>query len=259
MVEDRIVEALEFVAGHAVAFQIVLVRRAYTVETTVRTRRDGLATERWEPPLKQLHVAVPGKNRSTSRHHRRLFDRFFLNAIAGGTAGHSISGQLAAVREASASRYIDAYALTLTVAIESLLASAGRARVSRRPSAREIQTLLAWMERWEGSDDLKARARGAVAQLRERRAGDVMRALAKKGAVTKEQYDAWQKLRNRSAHRYQLHSATSPDELRQLLPQVVVLFYHLIFYAIGYKGPYTDYSSTDWPVREYPARAERPR
>lgn len=251
-VEDRLIEALEFITGHAVLCQIVQVRRAYTVETTIRTRRGELPTARWQPPLVQQWLTVPGTNRITSRHHRSLFERFLIHGISCGAGIHSISGQLAAVREASAGRYIDAYALTLSVAVESLLFSDLHVSVVRRPAKREVQSLQEWIQNWNGSEGLKERALGAVSQLRQLRAGDILRALVKKGAVTKKQYDAWQKLRNHSAHRYQLLHGNS-DELRELLPQVQVLFYHLIFHATGYKGPYTDYTLPDWPVRQYPA------
>lgn len=251
-IEDRIIEALEFVAGRAVPCEIVRVSRAYMVETTLRKKRGLLPAARWQPPLAQQWLTVSGTNRITSRHHRRLFERFLAHCVSCGTAVHSISGQLAAVREASAGRYIDAYALTLCVAIESLLFSDLIRTKVRIPAKREVQRLVDCIQRWRGSEQLKRRAVGAVRQLRERRASDIMQALIKRGAIVRNQYDAWQKLRNRSAHEYQLLRASS-DQLRGLLPQVQVLFYHLIFHAIGYRGSYTDYASPDWPVRQYPA------
>ena len=32
---------------------------------------------------------------------------------------------------------------------------------------------------------------------------------------------------------------------------VLVLFYNIIFYAIGYDGDFTDYSMPGWPIRHY--------
>jgi hypothetical protein len=37
---------------------------------------------------------------------------------------------------------------------------------------------------------------------------------------------------------------------------VQVLFYRLVFHAIGYRGPYTDYSSLEWPTRQYTGKPE---
>jgi hypothetical protein len=80
-----------------------------------------------------------------------------------------------------------------------------------------------------------------------------MRELVQIGTITQSQRGAWQKLRNISAHSYQTSRLQNP-EFSQLLQQNEVLFYHLIFRAIGYKGPYMDFSERGWPIREYPAR-----
>lgn len=252
-IERRLLEALEFVVGHAVRCQVVCIRRSHTVETTVSAVRSDLGTARWQPPLVQQWVSIPGTNRITSRHHRRLFERFLAHGISCGGRVHSVSGQLAAIREASTARYIDAYALTMTVAVESLAFSDVHVRV-RRPAERQIQSLLSWVRDWGGSEELKLRALGAVANLGQTRAGDILQNLVKKAVITKQQYEAWQKLRNRSAHGYQLLRG-NPNQLRELLPSVQVLFYRLVFHAIGYRGPYTDCSSPDWPIRQYPGKS----
>jgi hypothetical protein len=255
-IERRLLEALEFVVGHAVHCQTVCIRRSHTVETTVFAMRGDLGTARWQPPLVQQWVSGPGTNRITSRHHRRLFERFLLHGISCGARVHSVSGQLAAIREASTARYIDAYALTMTVAVESLAFSDMHVRV-RRPTERQIDSLLGWIRDWRGSEDLKKRAHGAVANLGKTRAGDILLNLVRKSVITKQQYDAWQKLRNRSAHEYQLRRG-NPNQLRELLPIVQVLFYRMVFHAIGYRGPYTDYSSPGWPIRQHPGTSEGP-
>lgn len=40
------------------------------------------------------------------------------------------------------------------------------------------------------------------------------------------------------------------DYFRERLTEV--LFYHLLFRALGYADPYLDYSTEGWPLREYP-------
>ena len=249
-IERHLLEALEFVIGHTVRGEIVRIRRSHTVETTVLAVRGDFRATRWQPPLIRPWVSVPGTNRITSRHHKSLFERFLAHGISRGVGVHSLSGQLAAIREASRSRYIDAYALTMTVAVESLAFSDVHVRV-RRPAQSEIRNLRSLIRDWRGSEELKARAIGAVASLGQTRAGDILRSLVDKAVITKPQYEAWQRLRNRSTHEYQLLRG-NPDQLRELLPSVQVLFYRLVFHAIGYRGPYTDYSSPDWPTREYP-------
>ena len=253
-IERRLLEALEFVVGHAVRCQVVRIRRSHTVETTISAVRGDLGTARWRPPLAQPWVSVAGTNRITSLHHKRLFERFLAHGLSCGGREHSVSGQLAAIREASMARYIDAYALTMTAAIESLVFSDVRVRV-RRPARRQVQSLLRWIKHWTGSEELKWRAVGAIGNLGQTRAGDIIRNLVKKGVITKQQYGAWQKLRNRSTHEYQLLRGNS-NQLRELLPLVQVLFYRLVFHVIGYRGSYTDYSSPEWPTREHPGKSD---
>jgi len=94
-----------------------------------------------------------------------------------------------------------------------------------------------------------------VSQLKQSRAGDKMRVLAKRGAITAEAAKAWQKLRNANVHAYQRRSLPS-DQLRQLLSIVQKLFYQLVFYTIGYRGYYHDYGTRGWPLRQYPPSKE---
>lgn len=79
-----------------------------------------------------------------------------------------------------------------------------------------------------------------------------MKALEKAGAITKPQAKAWQTLRNKSAHSYQMHNSKN-SKFVELIFQINVLFYHLIFYAIGYKGPYMDVSEIGFPIKQYPS------
>jgi hypothetical protein len=138
----------------------------------------------------------------------------------------------------------------MTVAIESLVFSDIHSR-RRRLHKRDVQSLCDWIRAWRGPEELRLRAIGAISNLGQARAGDILLELVRKGAVTKQQYDAWKRLRNRSTHEYQL-LRSNPDQLRELLPHIQVLFYRLVFHVIGYSGPYTDYSSPDWPMRRYP-------
>jgi len=247
---DCVRDALEFVVGDAVRYQLSRVRRGRVVQTTVRSAPPGLRQARWQPPLAESMQLLPATKRITSRYHRRLFDRFLAHRLSATGKVHSISGQLAALREASAARYINAYALTMTSVVESLTHSDVKARV-RVPPARDVASLLKWTKAWTGPEELKARAFGALSNLRQVRAGDKLRALLRRGVISGDQYSAWQRLRNRSSHGFQLLHG-NPDEIRELLPHVQVLFYRLVFLAIGYRGPFTDYSARGWPTRMFP-------
>ena len=71
-------------------------------------------------------------------------------------------------------------------------------------------------------------------------------------AITQEQRGAWSRLRNKLAHGEGLGSA-SLQEFLELSNMVLILFYHLVFFATGYQGKYTDYSTIGWPVKDYKA------
>ncbi len=51
--------------------------------------------------------------------------------------------------------------------------------------------------------------------------------------------------------RRELEQSLPLQEFLELSNKVLILFYHLIFFAIGYQGKYTDYSTIGWPVKDY--------
>jgi hypothetical protein len=162
---------------------------------------------------------------------------------------HPLWGQLNAVYEASAGTFINSQALTLAVAIESILGSEfpdlGKPSTTE---CKEIDSAVKFWNTWNGTTALKERIKGAIKPLKQARAGDKMRVLAERGAITAEAAKAWQTLRNANVHAYQRPSR----QLRRLLSIVQILFYQLVFCTIGYRGYYNDYSTPGWPCRKYP-------
>jgi hypothetical protein len=160
-------------------------------------------------------------------------------------------GLLSAVRESSAAQFLDAEALTLAVAIESLLHSefseVGRPSAAARAS---ISALQGHIQSWNGPQRVKDRAIGALGQLSTSRAGDKMSALAGSGKITQAHLNAWGRLRNPTTHRY-LSSGIPTAELVQLVQINEVLLYHLIFLTIGYRGPYMEFATPGWPTRSF--------
>ena len=150
--------------------------------------------------------------------------------------------------------FIDAQALTLTVAIESIVSSEfsnlGKLTKQEKDS---VQKALEYIDGWNDNTGIKERIKGSVNALLQPRVGDRMKALEKVGAITKAQAKAWQNLRNKSAHSYQTHNSKN-SKFVELIFQINVLFYHLIFYAIGYKGVYMDVSELGFPIKHYPSR-----
>ncbi|NEP09208.1 MAG: hypothetical protein F6K14_02975 [Symploca sp. SIO2C1] len=83
---------------------------------------------------------------------------------------------------------IDAHALTLAVAIESIV-SIEFAHLGKLTSKEKeaIQKALEYLDSWENDIAIKERIKGSIKALLEPRVGDKMKALEKSGAITKAQ------------------------------------------------------------------------
>lgn len=248
--ERRLVEAFHLVLGKPLNWMAMRVQEGQHIEVRIRRRIPWRG--RLDPPLPQMNIHRKDSNKLTPAYHRSLFHRFMRHVVHTKHFRHPIWGQLNAISESSASTFIDAKALTLTVAIESLLGSEFQSLgVPTRKTTESIKQISEHIQEWDGGPTIKARTLGMVGNLNYSRAMDKMRALTDKGAITKDQYEAWRKLRNPSAHSY-LSSGLPTPKMVELLQKCEVLFYHLVFYSIGYRGPYIDYATPGWPLRSYP-------
>jgi len=80
--------------------------------------------------------------------------------------------------------------------------------------------------------------------------GAVLDVLSRQGVVDKDHVRKWKSLRHASAHGDSLADGC----LQTLIDEcdaVRVLFNQLVFGIINYTGPYTDYATYGWPMREY--------
>jgi len=250
--EHRIVEALQFVLGQPVPWSVLTKREKDHLETRISgSFPPTFKKHRFLPPLPTTMVH-PTSRRITANHHTKLFDLYIKHTTKFEGSRRDIWGYLNAVYEASGASYIDAMGLTLTVVIETLLATKfPNLGKLTRAEQRQITTLKEHIDAWTGSDPLKRRLHGAVSQWSHPRAVDKMRALAKKGAIAEEQWKAWQTLRNANVHAFQATNLGTA-KFSALIASGRVLLYQLIFHAIGYRGPYLDFSTPGWPVKQYP-------
>jgi len=250
---DRLIEALQFVIGHPINWGIMKHRAGQHSKVTIRSVRYKTSQIRFQPPLPLKLIRNPNNGKSTAEYHRKLFDRYLRYTLEEDKLSHPIWGKLNAIYEASDASFIDAQALTLTVAIESLLLS--EFRDLGYPTQKErnaIEDIVQHIDTWNGDERIKNRAKGMLSNLGQPRAVARMDDLAnKRKAISVDQSKSWQRLRNPSTHAYQSSGIETPEFL-ELIQQCMVLFYHLIFYAIGYRGPYIDYGSRGWPLKKYP-------
>jgi hypothetical protein len=158
---------------------------------------------------------------------------------------------------AASSGALDTMALAVSVAVEGLLLSEF---ANFRPrDHQDLSTSVAHVEAIiEGdsqlTDTFKRRAIGALGALKHIRAGDILVALEEQARLPAGAQKAWSKLRNRHAHPRK-QSNTNLLEIDRLYEQcriVLVLLYRLVFISLGYKGPYIDYSTRNWPEGHWP-------
>jgi hypothetical protein len=250
--EERVVETLQFVLGYPMHWSIMRKRMGRDLVITLSSKLSSAEKTRLPAPLPIRQLVDPKTHKLTTIYHQRLFEHYLKHVIRFDQMRHTLWGQVIAVHQASTAAFIDAQALTLAVAIESLLGSEfpDMGKPTKR-DIKEIQKAQEYLEGWNGNQRIKDRIKGSVSQLLQSRATDKMRELVKKGSITEDQSKAWQRLRNASTHSFQA-SSIPPEEFGDLLQQVEVLFYHLIFLAIGYRGPYIDFSTPGWPIKNYP-------
>jgi hypothetical protein len=246
-IRERILETLQFILGHPINWAVSYTQIGHRQKVTLCSPRQHSGSSRFQPPL-----ILGGYLLNEAHHFYLLFEKYFKYIINYDQPLHPIWAQLNAVYEASNSIFIDAQALTLTVAIESFISSEfshlGKLIENEEKS---VNDALAYIDTWDNSTEIKNRIKGSIAEMRKSRVGDKMRALKKAGAVNNAQVKGWRILRNKSSHAYQAHNSSN-SEFVELVFQMNVLFYHLIFYAIGYEGPYTDVSELGFPSKHYP-------
>ena len=244
---ERILEALQFILGYPINWAISDRRAGHTTAVTLCSPKPRSISSRFQPPL-----ILGGYFIEEAKVFRNLFEKYFQHVIDYNQRLHPLWTQLNAIHEASCGTFIDAHALTLVVAIESLLlvefAALGELTQEDRNS---IQEALKYIEKWDGKESIKKRIQGAIGGFYKIGADNKIRILVDIGAVTYKQQQAWKKLRNTNVHEYQTNKLNN-DEFLKLIFEVNVLLYHLIFHAIGYEGPYMDVSVLDFPIKQYP-------
>ena len=163
-----------------------------------------------------------------------------------------------------------AVALGLAVAVESLaqvgqlakrfkataqnrgVVKSIKAAVLRMPELDDLATQFLKANTLPDKRDLRERLGALVNQLSSGgRAIDSLRLLRDVGAVTQEEIDAWNELRNPTAH----GSWEPKNDTMQVhfddLYKLVTLVYRLVFVHIGYHGRFDARNVKGWPVHEF--------
>ncbi|MEQ8249417.1 MAG: hypothetical protein RID42_17215 [Alphaproteobacteria bacterium] len=177
---------------------------------------------------------------------------------------NACTGYLHMAHEASANS-LDAWAMGLGVAVEGLAslinfeqdAEESNKRAEEKARLKELQNFI--VDRVSNQDafsEFTERVRGLVAGLTSVRAIDRMRWLSSLDKIDPSHIEAWRRLRNSSVHpksRGEVDIASV--DFQKMIDEVhcvTVLLYHIVFHIIGYSGPYTDYATRNFPVKNYP-------
>jgi hypothetical protein len=166
---------------------------------------------------------------------------------------HPISGWVRRIIE-SRELFLETEILTVSVAIESLLGLEPLKDFTLDTHSDNLESqILLVKDKIKGleiDESFKNRLEGFLNSTKSVSATDRLRNLISKGLVNEKVVKAWKKIRNLSAHGYNLENHQL-EEYLNLLNQATILFHQLIFLMIGYTGKYTDYTQIGWRDKEF--------
>ena len=149
---------------------------------------------------------------------------------------------------------IEAEGLTLSVSIEGLLKQFFlKKELPNEDFEQKRSEALRIICNSAMDKDFKKRFNGFIGNMKAIQAKDCLYALRASEVIENKLVNSWNELRNPSTH----GELVEEKELQIYLDRcasVLVLFYHLIFLAIGYTGNYTDYSSYGYPIKTFDKR-----
>jgi hypothetical protein len=242
-IETKITESLQFVLGTPISWSILTTHFGKNGEIRLRALRK--VSKGIKPPI-SLEIEY-------CEQFYNLFSSYLLYiSNFSGDRPHPISANIRSMAQAGTVN-IETLALVLSVAVESILKyTRAKSKISDEEKA-SIEELKIYLENWNGAEQLKTRARGLLSMLSKPSAKAVLRELVKNKVTTSKHKKAWEELRPKLAHG-EMMGNSSLQEFLELTDRVLILFYHLVFHIISYKGKYTDYSIDEWPEIDYPIK-----
>jgi hypothetical protein len=144
-------------------------------------------------------------------------------------------------------------ALLVTVAVEGVLHLEFPHLGARPPSLLEeiasAKKLVRRLKKVEGP--FRTRINNALDNMARLRTSDKLKDLRKRGVISKQMIDAWQSLRNASAHAAMDPQVFNNQRLWHDGYTVAMMLHLILFTAIGYSGRYMDFSASGWPEKEF--------
>ncbi len=245
----RMAETLQFLLARPIEWSLVQKWNSGTLEIRIRTPRRYASRPRMRPPIPaEIEYADD---------FCAMLDKYiaFVLAKQSGDRLHPISAQMRAICHASMGS-IQAEAITLCVAVESILRFVQRSQSKLTPEERTwvCETAPQSLASWGCPAGLIERATDLIRMLNDSTSTMRLRELAGLKIVTDEQVKVWRDLRGRLVHGESFDSTNLQDSF-DLTDKVRALFYQLVLHRIGYRGKYTDYSTSGWPTKVYSSPA----
>lgn len=249
--EVRVVEALEFVLGRLLDWA-VLERFEEGLET-FRIKKGRLSASKWRigPPLSCRTTEPSGAVWN-------LYDKYLGHILSYDEVDkyHPLSVFVRRAIQGSTGS-IETESLEIGVSVEGIVHTEfANVGVLSKDETKVLENARRIIEESKIADRFKRRIMGAINSWQEPSATDRLLCLIKSGVINRAEYEAWKKLRHPSSHG-RLPNLRDFQEFVDLCHTATVLFYKLIFHAIGYEGKYTDYSTRDWPEKDYPMGADK--
>lgn len=252
--EIRIQEALRFVLGSPIYWDVVQKRIGDIRSITIHARHEQVLKPRIQPPIRLIDV-------NADYWFWRMFYQY-LSHIVGHPSHtfHPLSRVVGRMLRASAS-IIENEALALCTGVEAILGEEVCFRGLAVDDQREqIKRAIEFLK----SDNVGEHVPEPLKGLEERiakqmndwlrsRATDSLGPLLENRVITEDQFRAWKNLRHRVAHgKIPIdEDPASLDEFVRKCNLVAMLLYRLIFYAINYQGEYIDYGVEGWPTETF--------
>ena len=245
----RVQEALQFILACELVPLTVLTSSGQTVTIQLRSPRGTRRTGQINEPLHFRTLDEDG-------HVWRIFGAYYTHILNFQEFHwHPMSCQFGSIVQASAAS-IDAEISALAISTEGL---AGQYfRELARPSEEflaDINLVLSLLSSATVSTNGRRRIQGTMESQRNARNSDAIRAFIQRYGLDIGLVRSWSRLRNSAAH----GSGTGGRAISELLrmrDEVQFLMYSIIFAAIEYSGPRTDYSAPGFPTTQWPPSSE---
>jgi hypothetical protein len=159
--------------------------------------------------------------------------------------------------EASANS-VDAWSYGLSIAVEGLSALLPSKKDDGTNTRLKLMTqeILHFVGEKECYSALVKRLKGTLEAMANEPPPDRLYLLIASGHVDANHVAAWKKLRNKFVHPKEVDLKKLDEKKLQklidVIHEVTILMYHIVFYLIDYKGKFTDYSTLEFPEKTYP-------